>query len=59
MAVSLHALASLVLVDLGLPLFLKGSHIKNFLVDPAPQTDLTLSGARLSVIRSLYSRGIR
>lgn len=59
MAVSLHALASLVLVDLGFPLFLKGSHIKNFLVDPAPQTYLTLSGARLSVIRSLYSRGIR
>ena len=59
MAVSLHALASLVLVDLGLPLFLKGSHIKNFRVDPAPQTDLKSSGARLSVIQSLYSRGIR
>lgn len=59
MAVSLHALSSLMLVDLGLPLFLKGSHIKNFHVDPASQTDLKSSGARLSVIRSLYSRGIR
>ncbi len=30
MAISLHALTSLVLVDLGLPLFLKGSHNRKF-----------------------------
>jgi|GEM_PF-3570452 hypothetical protein len=51
MAVSLHTLASLVLIDLGLPLFLKGSHIKNFSFQPALRIGPEPSGARLSVIQ--------
>ena len=38
MAVSLHALTSLVLVDLGLPSFFKGSHNRKFYWFKPPRT---------------------
>lgn len=51
MAVSLHTLTSLVLIDLGLPLFLKGSHIKEFTFQPTFRIGPELSGLGLSVIQ--------
>ena len=51
MAVSLHTLTSLVLIDLGLPLFLKGSHIKEFTFQPTFRIGPEQSGLGLSVIQ--------
>ena len=66
MAVSLHAFATLVLVDFGLPLLFEGSHSKNSLsfpvrTDPWTTAQLSLnSGGRgVWINRPLYSRGIR
>jgi hypothetical protein len=60
MAVSLKTLTSLVLTDLGLPLFLKASHNKKFSwLTALPEIRPDSSGRRLSVSQSLYSRDIR